>query len=143
MDNRSGVHTVVLNDLSIPEVVIEVAQPNMSEGDLVALDGRHVAMANASVIRTVRTDAPQTIAMETSIEAKPSILTLADGPQGTVVLAVINGTLHGWTMLGEAAALPASASGVIALVTNGAELAWATEDLPLDVRMARLEPAGH
>ena len=142
MDNRSGVHTVVLNDLSDPEVVIEVAQPNMSEGDLVALDGRHVAMANASVIRTVRTDAPQTIAMETSIEAKPSILTLADGPQGTVVLAVINGTLHGWTMLGEEAALPASASGVIALVTNGAELAWATEDLPLDVRMARLGTSG-
>ena len=142
MDNRSGVHTVVLNDLSDPEVVIEVAQPNMSEGDLVALDGRHVAMANASVIRTVRIDAPQTIAMETSIAAKPSILTLADGPQGTVVLAVINGTLHGWTMLGEAAALPASASGVIALVTNGAELAWATEDLPLDVRMARLGTSG-
>lgn len=142
MDNRSGVHTVVLNDLSDPEVVIEVAQPNMSEGDLVALDGRHVAMANGSVIRTVRTDAPQTIAMETSIGAKPSILTLADGPQGTVVLAVINGTLHGWTMLGEVAALPASASGVIALVTNGAELAWTTEDLPLDVRMARLGTSG-
>ena len=142
MDNRSGVHTVVLNDLSTPDVVIEVAQPNMTEGDLVALDGRHVVMANASVIRTVRTDAPQTITMETTIDDKPSILTLADGPQGTVVLAVINGTLHGWTMLGEDAMLPAQASGVIALVTNGAELAWATEDRPLDVRMARLGTSG-
>ena len=142
MDNRSGVHTVVLNDLSTPDVVIEVAQPNMTEGDLVALDGRHVVMANASVIRTVRTDAPQTVTMETPIEAKPSILTLADGPQGTVVLAVINGTLHGWTMLGEDAVLPAQASGVIALVTNGAELAWTTEDQPLDVRMARLGTSG-
>ncbi|MGB0725338.1 MAG: phosphatase PAP2 family protein [Candidatus Poseidoniaceae archaeon] len=142
MDNRSGVHTVVLNDLSTPDVVIEVAQPNMTEGDLVALDGRHVVMANASVIRTVRTDAPQTVTMETPIEAKPSILTLADGPQGTVVLAVINGTLHGWTMLGEGAVLPAQASGVIALVTNGAELAWTTEDQPLDVRMARLGTSG-
>ncbi len=142
MDNRSGVHTVVLNDLSTPDVVIEVAQPNMTEGDLVALDGRHVVMANASVIRTVRTDDPQTITMETTIDDKPSILTLADGPQGTVVLAVINGTLHGWTMLGEDAMLPAQASGVIALVTNGAELAWATEDRPLDVRMARLGTSG-
>lgn len=142
MDNRSGVHTVVLNDLSTPDVVIEVAQPNMTEGDLVALDGRHVVMANASVIRTVRTDAPQTVTMETTIDDKPSILTLADGPQGTVVLAVINGTLHGWTMLGEDAMLPAQASGVIALVTNGAELAWATEDRPLDVRMARLGTSG-
>ncbi|MEC7278781.1 MAG: phosphatase PAP2 family protein [Candidatus Thermoplasmatota archaeon] len=142
MDNRSGVHTVVLNDLSTPDVVIEVAQPNMTEGDLVALDGRHVVMANASVIRSVRTDAPQTITMETTIDDKPSILTLADGPQGTVVLAVINGTLHGWTMLGEDAMLPAQASGVIALVTNGAELAWATEDRPLDVRMARLGTSG-
>ncbi|MGB0727515.1 MAG: phosphatase PAP2 family protein [Candidatus Poseidoniaceae archaeon] len=142
MDNRSGVHTVVLNDLSTPDVVIEVAQPNMTEGDLVALDGRHVVMANASVIRTVRTDAPQTVTMETPIEAKPSILTLADGPQGTVVLAVINGTLHGWTMQGEDAVLPAQASGVIALVTNGAELAWTTEDQPLDVRMARLGTSG-
>ena len=142
MDNRSGVHTVVLNDLSTPDVVIEVAQPNMTEGDLVALDGRHVVMANSSVIRTVRTDAPQTVTMETPIEAKPSILTLADGPQGTVVLAVINGTLHGWTMLGEDAVLPAQASGVIALVTNGAELAWTTEDQPLDVRMARLGTSG-
>ncbi|MEC9161532.1 MAG: phosphatase PAP2 family protein, partial [Candidatus Thermoplasmatota archaeon] len=142
MDNRSGVHTVVLNDLSTPDVVIEVAQPNMTEGDLVALDGRHVVMANASVIRTVRTDAPQRITMETTIDDKPSILTLADGPQGTVVLAVINGTLHGWTMLGEDAMLPAQASGVIALVTNGAELAWATEDQPLDVRMARLGTSG-
>ena len=142
MDNRSGVHTVVLNDLSTPDVVIEVAQPNMTEGDLVALDGRHVVMANASVIRTVRTDAPQTVTMETTIDNKPSILTLADGPQGTVVLAVINGTLHGWTMLGEDAMLPAQASGVIALVTNGAELAWATEDRPLDVRMARLGTSG-
>lgn len=142
MDNRSGVHTVVLNDVSTPDVVIEVAQPNMTEGDLVALDGRHVVMANASVIRTVRTDAPQTVTMETPIEAKPSILTLADGPQGTVVLAVINGTLHGWTMQGEDAVLPAQASGVIALVTNGAELAWTTEDQPLDVRMARLGTSG-
>ncbi|MEC7461519.1 MAG: phosphatase PAP2 family protein [Candidatus Thermoplasmatota archaeon] len=142
MDNRSGVHTVVLNDLSAPDVVIEVAQPIMTEGDLVALDGRHVVMANASVIRTVRTDAPQTVTMETTIDDKPSILTLADGPQGTVVLAVINGTLHGWTMLGEDAMLPAQASGVIALVTNGAELAWATEDRPLDVRMARLGTSG-
>ncbi|MEE3089815.1 MAG: phosphatase PAP2 family protein [Candidatus Thermoplasmatota archaeon] len=142
MDNRSGVHTVVLNDLSTPDVVIEVAQPNMTEGDLVALDGRHVVMANASVIRTVRTDAPQRITMETTIDDKPSILTLADGPQGTVVLAVINGTLHGWTMLGEDAMLPAQASGVIALVTNGAELAWATEDRPRDVRMARLGTSG-
>lgn len=142
MDNRSGVHTVVLNDLSTPDVVIEVAQPNMTEGDLVALDGRHVVMANASVIRTVRTDAPQTVTMETPIEAKPSILTLADGPQGTVVLAVINGTLHGWTMQGEDAVLPAQASGVIALVTNGAELAWTSEDQPLDVRMARLGTSG-
>ncbi|MEC7412240.1 MAG: phosphatase PAP2 family protein [Candidatus Thermoplasmatota archaeon] len=142
MDNRSGVHTVVLNDLSTPDVVIEVAQPNMTEGDLVALDGRHVVRANASVIRTVRTDDPQTITMETTIDDKPSILTLADGPQGTVVLAVINGTLHGWTMLGEDAMLPAQASGVIALVTNGAELAWATEDRPLDVRMARLGTSG-
>ena len=142
MDNRSGVHTVVLNDLSTPDVVIEVAQPNMTEGDMVALDGRHVVMANASMIRTVRTDAPQTVTMETAIEDKPSILTLADGPQGTVVLAVINGTLHGWTMLGEDAVLPAQASGVIALVTNGAELAWATEDQPLDVRMARLGTSG-
>ena len=99
-------------------------------------------MANASVIRTVRTDAPQTVTMETAIDDKPSILTLADGPQGTVVLAVINGTLHGWTMLGEDAVLPAQASGVIALVTNGAELAWATEDQPLDVRMARLGTIG-
>ena len=142
MDNRSGVHTVVLNDVSTPDVVVEVAQPNMTEGDLVALDGRHVVMANASVIRTVRTDAPQTVTMETPIEAKPSILTLADGPQGTVVLAVINGTLHGWTMQGEDAVLPAQASGVIALVTNGAELAWTTEDQPLDVRMARLGTSG-
>ena len=142
MDNRSGVHTVVLNDLSAPDVVIEVAQPTMTEGDLVALDGRHVVMANASVIRTVRTDAPQTVTMETTIDDKPSILTLADGPQGTVVLAVINGTLHGWTMLGEDAMLPAQASGVIALVTNGAELAWATEDRPRDVRMARLGTSG-
>ena len=142
MDNRSGVHTVVLNDLSTPDVVIEVAQPNMTEGDLVALDGRHVVMANASVIRTVRTDAPQTVTMETAIDDKPSILTLADGPQGTVVLAVINGTLHGWTMQGEDAVLPAQATGVIALVTNGAELAWATEDQPLDVRLARLGTSG-
>ena len=142
MDNRSGVHTVVLNDLSTPDVVIEVAQPNMTEGDLVALDGRHVVMANASVIRTVRTDAPQTVTMETAIDDKPSILTLADGPQGTVVLAVINGTLHGWTMQGEDAVLPAQATGVIALVTNGAELAWATEEQPLDVRMARLGTSG-
>ncbi len=142
MDNRSGVHTVVLNDLSTPDVIIEVTQPNMTEGDLVALDGRHVVMANASVIQTVRTDAPQEITMEASIEAKPSILTLADGPQGAVVLAVINGTLHGWSMLGEEALLPAQASGVIALATNGAELAWSTEAQPLEVRMARLGTSG-
>ena len=142
MDNRSGVHTVILNDLSTPDVIIEVAQPNMTEGDLVALDGRHVVMANASVIQTVRTGAPQEITMEVPIEAKPSILTMADGPQGTVVLAVINGTLHGWSMLGDATVLPAQASGVIALATNGAELAWSTEAQPLEVHMARLGTSG-
>jgi len=29
MDNRSGVHVVVLNDLAYPDVVLDVAQPTM------------------------------------------------------------------------------------------------------------------
>jgi hypothetical protein len=142
MDNRSGVHVVVLNDLAFPDVVLDVAQPTMGEGDLVALDGGHLAMANASAIRVVRTDAPQSIAMETTIEARPSVLTLADGPDGPVVLAVVNGTLHGWTMEGTEAALPAPAQGVIALVAEGAELAWSTDEEPMQVRMARLGTSG-
>jgi len=142
MDNRSGVHVVVLNDLAAPDVVLEVAQPNMSEGDLLALDQGHLAMANASAIRVIQTNSPQTVAMETAIDERPSVLTLAEGPNGTVVLAVVNGTLHGWTMQGDQAVLPAPATGVIALVAEGAELAWSTEEEPLHVRMARLGTSG-
>ena len=45
-------------------------------------------------------------------------------------------------MEGAEAALPAPAEGVIALVAEGAELAWSTAEQPMDVKMARLGTSG-
>ena len=139
LDNQSGTHVMLLYDLTLPDEPFLVDQPEMAEGDPFALDQGLLVMANATRLVAVETEAQGSTVLDLPLTARPTSLAVAEGG---VVLAVVDGRLHGWTSTGEAVALPEAATNVSVLATSGAELAWSTSDAPGEVRIGRLQTTG-
>lgn len=139
LDNRSGEHVVLLHDLSLPEAPYEVVQPQMDEGDPLAIQDGLLVMANATKLMAVATTPEAPVLLELDLEDRPSVLALASNE---VILAVVNGTLHAWNLEGHSVPLPEAANNVTVMATSGQELAWTTAERPLEVRLARLGTTG-